>query len=189
MLPERLTTRRLLLRRPRATDAPSILSEYAQDPEVTRYMEWRAHASLENTRAFLAWCEQERAAGREVSWVITARATDHAPASDRAIGMIALHMSGHKASLGYVLARRQWRLGLMTEAAQAVLVAAFADPAVYRVWATCDVANTGSARLLEKLGMHREGVLRRWALHPNVSPEPRDSLSYAITRDDLPTKR
>jgi len=44
------------------------------------------------------------------------------------------------------------------------------------------VENLASARVLEKAGMHREGMLRRWSVHPNVSPEPRDCLCYAIVR-------
>jgi hypothetical protein len=30
--------------------------------------------------------------------------------------------------------------------------------------------------------MVREGLLRRWMMHPNVSDEPRDCFSYAIVR-------
>ena len=37
---------------------------------------------------------------------------------------------------------------------------------VCRIWATCDVENTASTRVLAKLGMVREGILRRWAIRP-----------------------
>ena len=40
-----------------------------------------------------------------------------------------------------------------------------------------------AARLLERVGMEREGVLRRWSMHPNISAEPRDSFCYAIVKD------
>ena len=49
-----------------------------------------------------------------------------------------------------------------------------------RPW--CDVENIGSARVLEKSGFIREGLLRRWLLHPNISDEPRDCFSYARVR-------
>ena len=48
--------------------------------------------------------------------------------------------------------------------------------------AVCDPDNAASVRVLEKVGMEREGVLRRWMLHPNVSETPRDCLSYARVR-------
>jgi RimJ/RimL family protein N-acetyltransferase len=45
-----------------------------------------------------------------------------------------------------------------------------------------DVENNGSARVLEKSGFVREGVLGRWLPHPNISDEPRDCYSYARVR-------
>jgi RimJ/RimL family protein N-acetyltransferase len=36
---------------------------------------------------------------------------------------------------------------------------------------------------MEKAGMQREGILKRWSIHPNISPEPRDSYCYAIVKD------
>ena len=54
---------------------------------------------------------------------------------------------------------------------------------VRRVWATCDVENAGSIRVLEKAGLSLEGTLRRWAVRPNLSPEPRDALVYSKIRN------
>jgi [ribosomal protein S5]-alanine N-acetyltransferase len=47
------------------------------------------------------------------------------------------------------------------------------------VWAVCDVDNTASARVMEKIGMLREGLMRRDVLHLNLSSEPRDCWVYA----------
>ena len=55
---------------------------------------------------------------------------------------------------------------------------ALTEPASYRVWAVYDAEHTASARVLEKIGMEREGVLRRWAVYPNLGPEPRNCWSY-----------
>ena len=54
--------------------------------------------------------------------------------------------------------------------------------AIWRIGAGCDVENLGSARVMERAGLTREGVLRRWIIHPNISSEPRDWLSYAKVR-------
>jgi len=70
----------------------------------------------------------------------------------------------------------------MSEALRSVLQWAFAQPEIYRVWATCDVDNVASARALERIGMEREGILRRWLVHPNVAETPRDCLCYLIVR-------
>ena len=98
------------------------------------------------------------------------------------IGMIGLKVDGHKAELGYVLARAYWNTGYMTEAARAVVKWALEQKGIYRVWAVCDVENQPSARVMEKIGMQREGVLRRWIMHPNRSDEPRDCYCYSMTK-------
>jgi RimJ/RimL family protein N-acetyltransferase len=53
---------------------------------------------------------------------------------------------------------------------------------IYRVWATCDVENFACAGVLIKAGMLKEGILRRYILHPNISPEPRDSYCYSVVK-------
>ncbi|MGH7820448.1 MAG: GNAT family N-acetyltransferase [Candidatus Binatia bacterium] len=174
--PETIATARLLLRRPRAADAPAV-HEYARDPEVTRYMEWRSHTSLADAVAFLEEAARRWESGEEYSGVITMTP------DERAIGGIGCRVRGHAVDLGYVLCRRHWRRGYATEAARAVLGWAAALDEVHRVWATCDAANAASARVLEKIGMSREGVLRRWAVRPNLPPQPpRDALVYAWVR-------
>lgn len=96
--------------------------------------------------------------------------------------MVGVRPRGHKLDVGYVLARPYWGRGLMSEACAAVVDIAFSDPAVHRVWAVCDVDNHASTRVMEKAGMTREGVLRRWIVHPNVSSQPRDVYCYARVR-------
>lgn len=51
-------TERLLLRRPKPSDATAIFDEYAQDPEVTRFLAWRPHQSIADTIAFLETVER-----------------------------------------------------------------------------------------------------------------------------------
>ena len=71
---------------------------------------------------------------------------------------------------------------LCTEALRGLIDVAFTYPTVYRVYATCDVDNVGPWRVMEKAGMQREGLLRRYIVHPNISHEPRDSFIYAVVR-------
>jgi [ribosomal protein S5]-alanine N-acetyltransferase len=175
--PETITTARLVLRRPKPSDAAAMY-DYGRDPEVTRYMDWRTHASLADARAFLKGAARRWESGEEYSWAITVKR------DDRRIGSVGCRVRGHAVDLGYVLSRNYWGRGYATEAARAVLEWARARKGVYRVWATCDVENTASARVLEKLGMSREGVLRRWAIRPNLPSQlPRDAFVYSWVRE------
>jgi ribosomal-protein-alanine N-acetyltransferase len=157
-------------------DAEAVFDGYARDPDVTRFLSWAPHRSLADTRAFLRGCMDDWREQSRFPWTIT-RPSDGAP-----IGMIDLRPAGHMAETGYVLSRAEWGNGYMTEALTAVVEAAFALPGIYRVSAICDVENLASARVMEKAGMVREGVLKRFLLHPAMGPEPRDAFCYAKTR-------
>ena len=85
----------------------------------------------------------------------------------------------HRLEFGYVLGRRFWGLGLMTEALTEVVDWALRQDHLFRISALCDVENIGSARVMEKSGLVREGLMRRLMMHPNISDEPRDCYSYA----------
>jgi len=175
--PETLVTDRLVLRRPTPTDAPAIY-EYGRDPAVTRYLIFRTHNSVADAEAFLGTCQARWESGEEYCWLITLRT------QNRTIGSIACRVRGHAVDIGYALGSAYWHHGYATEAGRALIAWAGDLPEVYRVWAVCDVENTASARVLEKLGMSREGVLRRWIIHPNISPEPRDCYVYAKVRSE-----
>ena len=175
--PETLATDRLVLRLPALSDAEAIF-EYGSDPEVARYMDWPMHETVGTVVEHLRTCAPRWESGEEFYWVITARP------DDRAIGGISVRVRGHAADFGYVLNRRYWRQGIATEASRAVVEWAFTLASVHRVWATCDVDNIASARVLEKAGLSREGILRCWAVRPNLSPQPRDAYVYAKVRGD-----
>ena len=172
--PARIDTERLILRKPRREDAPVIFDAYAQDPEVTRYLVWKPHKNLQETEQFLSACQSLWRAGKDFAYAITLKE------NGTLIGMFGLHPMKMKIEVGYVLARPYWGKGYMTEALRTVIDWALAQPEIFRVQAICDVDNIGSARVMEKAGMAREGMLRRYALHPNISDEPRDVYMYAI---------
>jgi [ribosomal protein S5]-alanine N-acetyltransferase len=67
----------------------------------------------------------------------------------------------------------------MTEIVRVLIDWALSQPSIYRVSAVCDSENLASARVMEKAGMQREGLVHRGVLHPNISDEPRDCWLYA----------
>lgn len=174
--PTILKTERLRLRKAKLADAEAIFRQYTNDPEVTKYVSWRAHRNLDETREYMRMCALAWDIGKAFHWVIETQA------DKRVIGMMIARVNGEKWELGFVLARAFWGRGYMTEAVKALIAWALKQTEIYRVWAVCDVDNKASARVMEKAGMTREGILRRWSLHPNLSSEPRDSFCYAITK-------
>jgi RimJ/RimL family protein N-acetyltransferase len=138
------------------SDADSIFTGYAQDPEVCRYVPWKPHRSIADTETFLRGAVEALAGTVRSPWVITL------PPADEAIGMIELRPANPFSTMGYVLRRSAWGQGLTTEGVRAVMAAAFTLPDLWRVSAYCDADNRASARVMEKVGMSLEGRLRRF---------------------------
>ena len=176
--PESFRTARLLARRPQLEDAEAVFAAYAGDPVVTRYLSWRNYPEVAPLREFLrgvvhAWETDE---GQRYAWLLCRHETA-AP-----IGSIGVNFDAHGALVGYVLGRPHWGHGLMTEAMTYVVAWTMAQPSLFRAWAFCDAENIASARVMEKAGLSREGVLRRWHVCPTIGPAPRDCLVYAKVR-------
>ncbi|MBM3218873.1 MAG: GNAT family N-acetyltransferase [Candidatus Rokubacteria bacterium] len=174
--PVSLQTARLLLRRNTPDDAKPMFETWAQDPEVTRFMTWAPHRSVEETHGYLEYCTTVWRARTAFPWGIVERETG------ALVGGIEARVDGHRVEFGYVLARRVWGRGYATEASRAVVALALSAPAIQRVWAYVDCEHTASVRVLEKAGLVREGCLRKWYV-PSGFGVPRDIWSYAIVKE------
>ena len=174
--PKIFKTERLRLRKAKLSDAEAIFRQYAEDPQVIKYVSWRAHRNLDETREYMRMCMMAWDVAKAFHWVIETRD------DKEVIGMIIARVNAEKWELGFVLAQAYWGRGYMTEAVKALIAWALKQNEIFRVWAVCDIDNKASARVMEKAGMVREGILKLWSVHPNLSPEPRDSYCYAITK-------
>ncbi len=168
------TTARLVLRRPRLSDAEAIF-EYASDRKVIHYMDYRPRTDISEVVKLLEEQPEQWKSGN-FSWVLTVKP------DDRPIGTIACWIEDHAAGFGYLLNRKYWGKGYATEAAGAVVEWAINLPEIYRVWATCDTENLASVKVLEKSGLVCEGRLRSYQIRPNIAAIPRDAFMYARVR-------
>jgi RimJ/RimL family protein N-acetyltransferase len=150
MTVEPIETPRLILRPIVEADWPAILS-YMGDPIVTA---WLPEGRFEEdaARAFA-----RKQAGRHPE-AIAARLKD----TGQMIGHMVFRpwTAPQTFEIGWVLARAHQRRGYATEAARALLAHAFGPLGAHRVIATCQPENTASWRVMETLGMRREGLFR-----------------------------
>lgn len=181
--PEEITTHRLRLRGVRPTDAPVLYAEIMSVEQVAKYLTWRPATSVQEAADRLEGILEEQRAGQSMTWSIV---TNDGP--DEPIGMFTAWTTEQGQELGYCLTPDAWGHGFMTEAVTAVTNRLLAAHEVVRVWATCDVENTASVRVLDRAGFQREGLLRKCAVHPNVSSLHRDCLLYARIDEDETTK-
>lgn len=83
--------------------------------------------------------------------------------------------------IGYVVSRDYWGKGFATEVANGILSFGFGQLNFHRISTDCDVENIASIRVLEKIGMTREGIIRD---HHLLNGKWRDSYNYAIIEDE-----
>ncbi len=173
-----LETPRLVLRELAAGDAPAV-QEWAEDPEVYRFMEWGPN-TLEHTREFLRTVMTTRfeLPRRTFELGFVQKTTGKLAGA----GGLRIRSPEHRiADIGYVLRRDAWGQGLGTEAARALVELGLFTLGMHRIWATCHVDNARSAHVLEKVGMQREGRLRGSVLKGGAW---RDSYLYALVEGD-----
>ncbi len=170
-----LVSDRLTLRRFGLTDVPALVA-YRSRPEVARFQSWDAPYPAADgeamIRAMLA--EHPDTPGQWFQYAVTLRSTGEL------IGDCAARTDAddpRQAELGFTMAPAHQGRGYATEAARALLRYLFQTRAKHRVHACCDARNAASARVLERLGMRREGHLREstW-----MKGEWTDDLLYAI---------
>jgi ribosomal-protein-alanine N-acetyltransferase len=178
---EPIRTPRLVLRDFVAGDWPAV-HRYASDPLVTRYMTFPPNATEAVTRevveGMIAQQAEEPRSHYELGMMLAA--------TGELVGTAGIRWespNNREASMGYILRRDCWGKGYTTEAAQALLRLGFELMGAHRVFATCDIENLASARVLEKIGMTLEGTHRQDVWSPaNIAW--RDSHYYAILEDE-----
>ena len=168
-----IRTERLLLRPHRLEDVDDIF-EFARDPEWGRYLSvpkpyFREHA--------VEFVEDRIRTSREV-WPVWAMVLE-----GRVVGGIGIDIDAQdeRGALGYSLARKHWGRGLTVEAARAVVDWGFRERGLAKVYAYADARNAQSLRVMEKLGMTREGTLRS---HRTLRGERVDDVYYGLLREE-----
>ena len=155
---KRYETERLILRPFTEDDAEKVFYGWASDDEVTKYLTWPTHKNVEASRGYIDYCLHLYDDPSQYQWGIEVKATHEL------IGNISVVRSSddlESAELGWVLGRKYWGCGYMPEAASKVLEVLFDEVGMNCVYAEYDVNNPKSGRVMQKIGMKFEGVLRQ----------------------------
>jgi [ribosomal protein S5]-alanine N-acetyltransferase len=143
-------------------DWPAV-HDWARLPEACRHQAWGPNTP-EQTQAFV------RAAAARSAYAIVV--------GDRVVGSAELKPHPNRqGEISYLVHPVCWNRGIATAAARLLLTTGFDRHDMHRIFATCDPRNTGSARVLEKIGMTYEGRLRETI---KLRDGWRDSAMYAI---------
>lgn len=151
-----LETARFQLREVLPGDAARIF-EIMSDPRVTRYFGSLPMEALSDAERRIAGMREAFAERTGVRWAIVERVGGRLLGT---CGFWRLINQHDRAEIGYELAAECWGQGVMTEALGAALAFGFTSMGLHSVEAQIHPANTGSRRVLEKLGFVQEGYFR-----------------------------
>jgi RimJ/RimL family protein N-acetyltransferase len=179
--PASIETARLLLRRPLHSDAQAIFRSFAGDPAVTRYLSWPTHRSVADSYSFIEWSDAEWERWPAGPYLVFKRGGNE----KKVLGSTGLAFTAAGvATTGYAFARDAWGRGFATEALGAVVEVA-RGLHLERLGAICHADHAASARVLEKCGFQRQGLLEKHTLFPNLMQGARaDVLSFNLLLRD-----
>lgn len=179
-----LETARLLLRKFSLDDFDAVHS-YASAPENIIYMAWGPNTQ-EQTRAFLLSAISQAEGTPCTNYQYAAVLKD----TGKLIGGCNLAVSEDEAEVGWILHRDYWRQGFGPEMGKAMLQLGFDELQLHRIIAHCDAENYGSYRVMEKIGMRREGLFIEGRPANKLSSKKYgDELAYAILKDEWEIKK
>ena len=173
--PPTIRTERLILR-PFAREDALPIAVVLDDAEVGQYLLHVPHpySDVEALRWITAWARRWLT-GRGIALAITRRG--------EILGACTLTVQPdhRRAELGYWLGRAHWGQGVAVEAAGALIDWAFRELRLERVFAQYLDDNRRSGRVLEKLGMMREGVRRG---HVKKGNRQLDAHQYGVLKKE-----
>ena len=155
---QRLETDRLILRRFVVEDAEAMYKNWAADEDVTKYLTWQAHSSLEVSKSVIEdWVGSY--SDENYLWAIVLKANGDEPIGS--IAVVDMKSEVSMAHIGYCIGKAWWHKGIMSEALKAVMDFLFDVVDVQRIESRHDPRNPNSGKVMKKCGMKYEGTLRR----------------------------
>ena len=151
----KLQTERILLRKPYEKDIQDIF-EYGSDEEVTKYVRFKTHKNLTDAKTFLVIAKNGFKNKTALTLVIELKS------ENKVIGAIDfkdIDDLSEKAELGFILSRKYWSKGFMSEACRKFIGFGFKKIKLNRIEAHVDIENVRSIKLLKDI-MQKEGMLR-----------------------------
>ncbi|MCL2867538.1 MAG: GNAT family N-acetyltransferase, partial [Clostridia bacterium] len=174
-----IETERLILRKFIEDDFAAVQS-YAGCADNIIYMLWGPNSD-EDTRAFINWAisRAEETPCTNFQYAAVLKTTN------QLIGACNIAKACREAEIGWIVHRDYWKQGYGTEMGKALLGQGFAELNLHRITAHCDAENAASFRVMDKIGMRREGLfVEGRQAHKQSNKKYGDELSYAILKDE-----
>lgn len=174
----RLETKRMLLRRVTAEDAPAVFANWANDPEVTKYLTWPPHVNVSVTEKICQIWADSYVKPDFYHWGMELK-KDHTLIGN--ISTVSINDKVNEVTIGYCMGRQWWHQGYMSEALDRIIDFFFDEAGVNRIESYHDTNNPHSGMVMKKCGMSFEGTLR---MHDHNNQGICDACVYSILKSE-----
>ncbi len=172
-----MATERLILRKLLPMDYKDMF-EYASNENTVKYLAWEHHRSIAFTKNYTKFLQKQYKDGLYFDWAVTLKETGKMIGT---CGFTSITTEHSRAEIGYVLSPHFWGQGIAYEAASAVVRFGFEQMDLHRIEAKFMIGNDASEKVMQKLGMQKEGVFRDYMF---VKGSYRDICFYSITAEE-----
>ena len=152
-----ITTRRLHIRDYVVNDAPTVFG-YVSDPAYWQFQRSEP-PTAQQIDTLIKWVVNEQSNAHRLAYFLALTRKETGEIVGEAVLKIT-NPAERQGELGFGIAPRFWKQGFGTEATAAILDAAFSQLRLHRLCGQCSADNKGSTRIMQKVGMAREGLLR-----------------------------
>lgn len=179
---KKLTAQRVILRPFVLDDAEDMFMNWANDTDVTKYLSWEAHESVDVTRKYILSLRERYKDNEFYNWGIELKEIR------QVIGSISARCNSKTQSvhISYCIGKLWWNKKITREAVQAVTQFFMEEVNVNRIESCFEAGNITAGKVLLRCGFQGEGTLRQ----AYYGVQGITNLTwYAMLRDDYLRKK
>lgn len=161
------------------TDADDMFCNWVTDPDVSKFWGWEPNKDIEETKSLLSAWIVDYTRLDHYHWVVVLKETS------QAVGYIYLQDISEEegnAAVHYLLSRKYWNQGLMTEACKAVINFSFLSIGLLSIHTLNHVDNPASGKVMQKSGFRY--IETKYKEIPDCPRISGNYCNYEISKDD-----
>lgn len=159
----KLESKNLILRKFVLEDAESMYNNWASDEEVTKYLSWPAHSSVEVSKDIInSWIEEYKN-DNYYHWAITLKENGDEPIGG--ISIVEIKEKVGSVQFGYCIGQNWWNKGVTSEALNTLIEFFIKEVGANRIEARHDPNNPNSGKVMMKCGLKYEGTMRQYDIN------------------------
>jgi len=177
--PKTFETERLYLQACEYEHAHALFRNYTSDVLSSEYLQREPHHSISQAQGFIKfWGSESWRENDKYAWSLINKI------DNQAYGLLILIIENDRADIHFGLSHKMWKKSYMTEAALKIMNWIKNETSIQEVFTVCDLENTASIKLLEKIGLKKIKMLENYIKLPSKGETMRDVWLYSWLRQE-----